>query len=344
MKDHEISFLLLRSALEGGKPELKGEVPTSQWWSVFKLLQRSHVAALAGRVISNIDMPREVKMPWITECAKAADWYRHQSEVQNEIIDVMQKHGIKTMVLKGTHIAQYYPVPDVREFGDLDLYFFDKHKEADAVAEKELNVDINNEAHHHSKYAYRGVTVESHYDFINSHYPPSNRRYEAMLKKLSSQDATRSTFEILFLLRHMAGHFATSRITLRDLIDWHLTCSALKATIDWNLVQKVVKKYGMEQFTAAINILTNRHFGSDIPLNLTVDNKTVNKIANDIIYGSPESVDNNDDGFSRLGWKLRRWRSMSWKRQLVYSDSGLTLLLSSIGSHAEKPYSIMHKQ
>jgi len=344
MRDHDIVFLLLRSALEGGKPELKGEVPTSQWWSVFKLLQRNHVAALAGRVISGIDMPREVVMPWIAECAKAADWYRHQCGVQKEIIDVMQEHGIETLVLKGTHIAQYYPAPEVREFGDLDLYFYNKHKEADAVAEKYLNVDINNDAHHHSKYAYHGVTVESHYDFINSHYPPSNHRYESMLKKLSSQEDKRSTFDVLFLLRHMAGHFATSRITLRDLVDWHLTSLNLKEKIDWNMVQKTVKRYGMEQFTAAICTLIDRHFGNSIPFRFTVDNKTVNKIANDIIYGSPESIDNNDDGFSRLGWKLRRWRSMSWKRRLVYSDSELTLFLTSMGSHAEKPRSIMHKQ
>ena len=35
-------------------------------------------------------------------------------------IDTMKRHGIETLVLKGTHTAQYYPQPELREFGDLD--------------------------------------------------------------------------------------------------------------------------------------------------------------------------------------------------------------------------------
>ena len=343
INERDIAFALVRSALDGKTPEL-GDKPvgTSMWWSVFKLLQRNHVAALASMAAERIDVPREVKIPWLAEREKAANWYNYQLEVQQDIVSRMDKHGIETMVLKGTHTAQYYPVAATREFGDIDL-FFKQHKEADAVAQREMGVEISNNSHHHSKYTYRGVTIESHYDYVNRHYPPSNQHYEQLLKQL----APSATFEVLFLLRHLAGHFAASRITLRDVIDWLLTCCTLGDNVDWTVVQKVVNDYGMESFTSILCSIVEHRFGYKIPLAIAESQDyeiETDMVEQDILYGDDASVDKGLDGPARLIWKMRRHRAMSWKRHMVYNDSKLRLWLTALCSHAEKPSSIMHKQ
>ena len=306
----------------------------SRWWSLFRLLQANHVAALTAEALATLEVPREVRIPWLAECDKAVRWHLYQQEVQQDIVDTMTKLGIETLVLKGTHTAQYYPRPELREFGDLDLYFYDKHDEADRVAREVLKVSVSNDAHHHSKYNYRGVTVESHYDFVNRHYPPSNRHYEELLKEL----APGPTFEVLFLLRHMAGHFAASRITLRDLCDWFLTCRELKDKADWQLVDKIVSEFGMEKFVAALNSVAESRLGSQ-PLSYS---DTQSLIEHDIVYGSVD--DRSGNGIGRLGWKLRRWRALGWKRKMVYNDNTLRLFLASLTSHTMKPQSILHKQ
>ena len=318
------------------------------WWHLFRLMQQNHVAALTAEVLP-AGVPREVLIPWLAECDKARRWHRHQLSVQQEIVSAMKQRGIETLVLKGTHTAQYYPVSETREFGDLDLYFYDRHNEADRMAREVLGVEVSNEAHHHSKYNYRGVTVESHYDFLNTHYPPSNRRYEALLKELvgakqvlPTTHYTLPTFEVLFLLRHMAGHFAASRITLRDLVDWTLTCRALKDKVDWTLVNDTVKQYGMEPFVSALNTIAERRLGMQLNTLQLSHSSTLPLIEKDIVYGS---VDNHaENGVSRLLWKLRRWNALAWKRQMVYNDSSFSLLLSSLMSHTMKPQSILHKQ
>ena len=276
---------------KAGQETLNSQLSTlnsKDWWSLFRLLQRNHLVALTAETVAALDVPREVKIPWLAEADKAVRWYQYQHEVQDEIVEVMAKRGIETLVLKGTHIAQYYPTPELREFGDLDLYFYNKHDEADRVAREVLKVEVSNDAHHHSKYNYRGVTVESHYDFVNVHYPPSNRRYEALLKELVSNNSIKdsrtqshkdsksqgqlstfnfqlSTFEILFLLRHMACHFASSRITLRDLADWALTCRALQDKVDWPLVERTVSDYGMTEFVSALNAIAEQRLGTQPP-------------------------------------------------------------------------------
>lgn len=339
VKEIDIVFLLLRAAIaevDEDSPFTShlSSLTSKDWWSLFRLMQQNHVAALTADAMTNLDVPREVKIPWLAECEKAVRWHRYQQEVQQDIIDTMQKHGIETLVLKGTHLSQYYPQPDLREFGDLDLYFYDRHDEADRVAREVLKVEVSNEAHHHSKYNYRGVTVESHYDFLNTHYPPSNRRFETLLK----EQAPSPTFEVLFLLRHMAGHFAASRITLRDLVDWVLTYKTLKEKVDWSLVNKTIEDFGMTDFVAALNAISENRLGTQ-PLSHSVTHPL---IEHDLVYGSVANYTN--DGMGRLEWKLRRWRALAWKRRMVYNDSSVNLLLSSLTAHSLKPQSILHKQ
>ena len=343
VKEIDVSFALLQGAIDGVNKDIPftshlSPLTSKDWWSLFRLMQQNPVAAMTADTMAALDVPREVKIPWLAERDKAARWHRYQREVQQEIVDTMKRHEIETLVLKGTNTAQYYPVPELREFGDLDLYFYDRHGEADRVAHEELKAAVGNDAHHHSKYDYRGITIESHYDFVNTHYPPSNRRYETLLKELCPSP----TFEVLFLLRHMAGHFAAARITLRDLVDWTLTCRALHDKVDWGKVQDTVSEYGMEDFAAAIGDIAEQRFSISTPLRFTHDSVAVEKVEHDIVFGS---VDNSTaDGINRLLWKLRRWRSLAWKRRMVYNDSPTELWLASLTSHTMKPQSILHKQ
>ena len=339
-------YRLLRAAFDGGVPEMEeGKCTSQQWWQLFCLLQRNHVAAVTAEAVTRLPKearpPREVLVPWLAECEKVRKWSQYQREVEREIIRVMGRHGVDTLVLKGSHVATYYPQPLLREYGDLDLYFYHRHAQADRIASQELGARVRTDAHHHSKYDYRGVTVESHYDFVNRHTPWSNRRYEAMLKRL----APTATFEVLFLLRHMAGHFASSRITLRDLCDWYLTWRKKAGEIDLAEVERAVAQFQMRTFVTALGILVERHFGYRIPIvRYALEDVVVERVERDIVYGSAGSQEHPVENLGRLTWKWRRYRANQWKYKLVYpSISGLAILVSSLVSHTAKPQSILHK-
>lgn len=343
MRDQEILFRLIRSALDGQPPYL-GTTPiaASQWWTLFRLAQRGHVAALTSMAVADMDVPREVKIPWLAEREKAASWYRYQQEVQQEVLRVMERRQIDTIVLKGSTLAQYYPQPEMRQFGDIDLYFYARHDEADEVARRELGVDILDNSYHHTKYDLRGVTIESHRDFLNRRYPRSNRSIDTTLKKM----APSANFEVLYLMRHLAGHFAAGRITLRDITDLYLTCRTHHSDINWPVLQDAVKRSGMLPFVAAISTIIERRFEYRLPITFPVyiiGNDTANQVEYDIVYGSRYSDDSHADGPARLSWKVRRWFANRWKRRLVYNDSELSLLLASLTSHIGKPRSILHK-
>ena len=132
-------------------------------------------------------------------------------------------------------------------------------------------------------------------------------------------------------------------------MDWALTCQALEDKVDWTLVNKTIEDYGMTDFVAVLNAIATQHLGVSMSHCLAVlqscslDVSLVHKVEHDLVYGS-EEADNKADGLERLGWKLRRWRALAWKRRMVFNDSPLRLLLTSLTSHIEKPQSILHKQ
>ena len=370
----DIAFALLRSSLEGRdiskSRSLEVSLSAQSWWHLFRLLQTNHVAALTADTMALLDVPREVKIPWLAEQEKATSWYRYQQQIQQDIVNLLQKHGIETLVLKGTRTAQHYPQPELREFGDLDLYFYDRHDEADRIVQRHFGVDITNDINHHTKYNLRGVTVESHYHLLNHYHPRSNRTFEALLQQLLGAfpnsspklgevpvraEECVSTFEVLFLLRHIACHFAASRITLRDLVDWALTCRALDNQVDWSLVEKTISDYGMTDFVSALNTIAHSRLGVQLGSQKVEESKsqkntlspfhssTLPLIEKDLVYGSPQSADHEREDLGRLFWKVRRHRANRWKQQLVFNDSSLSLLLSSLTAHTRNPRSILHK-
>lgn len=82
--------------------------------------------------------------------------------------------------------------------------------------------------------------MENHYDFLNVHVRKLNKRMEAKLKELCHTETTESTdivlttntpndtnivfpsvaFNAIYLLRHCAAHFASTEMTVRQVLDW----------------------------------------------------------------------------------------------------------------------------
>lgn len=341
MSDTDIVFRLLQASLTGTVAEIE-PIDTHRWWNLFRLLQKNHVAALAAESLAKLPKelqpPRDVLIPWLAEQGKAIAWYQHQLKVQNEISVLLKKKGIETLVLKGSCVAKYYPKPELREFGDLDLYFYDRHNEADRLVQRYFGIEIANDINHHTKYNLHGVTIESHYHLLNQH-PRSNHPYEILLQPLIPSP----TFEVLFLLRHAACHFAASRITLRDLIDWALTCRTLNNQVDWELVKESIEKYGMTDFASALCIIVEKRLGVQCTL-MFPQTDYVEQVERDIVYGNPQSAERDQEDIGRLVWKLRRYRANRWKQRLVFNDSAFNLFLSSLTTHTRNPHSILHKQ
>ena len=145
----------------------------------------------------------------------------------------------------------------------------------------------------------------------------------------------------LFLLKHTMMHFASEGIMLRQLLDWAFFVENHGTEVDWAYVIAVLDNFGMRQMFNIMNAICVYDLGFDEGLFPEVqyvpDMK--DKVLNEIL--EPRySASVPKDFFTRIVFKIRRWRDNRWKHRLCYNDSLWSAFWRGVWGHLLKPASI----
>lgn len=359
MYDRYVNILL--SVLNNtSKASLQDDIKSlseEEWRELLSLAQQHNIIPLVcdGIATYRKDIPQKVfaKLAGLTLIAE--DKYEARIKVLKELAALMEANNIPFMVLKGYGISLFYPIPNHRTFSDIDTYNFGRFEDADNILAKEIGVKIDGDVHHHTTCVYKGVLIENHYDFINTSQHNSNLRFEQILKEEAAKGTIQhkigdvavilpsAMFNALFLMRHMASHYAAERVSLRHLCDWMQFIKAEHQNIDWTRVNDIYKEFNMKRFADAITRICITHLGMENNLipDVICDEKLEERILRDIIL--PEFTDEKPSGFVRIvWWKTRRYFSNRWKHKLIYNESWLWTFFQSAYAHLLKPKTITH--
>ena len=264
--------------------------------------------------------------------------YRQHEQAVASLARFYAQHNIPMMLLKGHGLSLNYPKPALRPCGDIDIYLFGKWREADRAIQCEKGIAVSSEHEHHTTFDWEEISVENHYDFVNTLTRRSNRKLEAEFKQLA-QDRSH-TFEIegqpislpspnlnaLFLLRHAASHFAAEGISLRHVLDWAFFVEKHGTQVDWSWLVERARHYNMHRFLSCIDRISVEQFGfspSIFPV-LETDTELTERVLGDIIQYHGMTVD------QPFLDKMKRWASRSWQYNICFNDSRLSYLLTSI--------------
>ena len=230
------------------------------------------------------------KLKWLSMVLNMERQYTKHESIIAELAAFYQKAGYQMMLLKGYGLSKYWPNPNHRPTGDIDIYLMFMNSEgkekiqpawkyADKLMTEKFGIQVDNSHHHHSVFTYKGIMVENHYDFVNVHSHRSNRLIENEFKTLALKGNEEFTFDngakllfpspllnCLFVARHNAIHFAAEHLNLRQLLDWALFVEKRHKDIDWNYFWTIVKKMGMEKFVLCMAFIAIRQltFEKDI--------------------------------------------------------------------------------
>lgn len=329
-----------------------------EWHELLTLAQQHNVIPLVcdGLAKYRKEIPHKVFTKLVGLTLVHEDKYDMRVEVIKDLANLFNSHNIPFMVIKGYGISLYYPTPKHRSFSDIDTYNFGQIDRADEVLKKELGVDIDAEVHHHTTCVYRGVLVENHYDFVNTSSHKSNTRFEKILKaevekgcrthKIGEVEILLPSpmFNALFLMRHMAMHYAAERVSLRHLCDWKQFVESESNNVDWAYVQTIYKQFNMNRFADAISAICIDHLGLNAELvpNIKRDEKLEERILKDILYAEFDEEKPKRGLFKIVWWKTRRFFANSWKHKLIYNESVLRTFIQSSYSHLLKPKTIKY--
>ena len=359
----EKDFILQLIRLGIGHDSPEGlSIPEQVNWKSIKSFSRKH--GLAAIISDGIDilvennpesMPPESFMTWLAEeVLKHYDCrYEFYKRSLADLASFYQQHGFKMMVLKGYVCSLDWPVPSHRPCGDMDIWLFGKYKEADRVLEKEKGIKVDKSRHHHTVFSWRSYVVENHFDFLNLHHHKSNVELEKTLKELGQDDShtldiygqkvyiPSTDLHALFLIRHASTHFAAREMSLRVLLDWGFFVKAHTHEIDWQWLESVIDRFGMNVIYRAFNAVCVEDFGFDASIfpAIQCDQDIRERVINEIV--SPEFYEKEPKNlFLRLSFKIRRWRANRWKHEMCYKEGMRSALGFIVIGHLLKPKSI----
>lgn len=304
-----------------------------------------------GKLTERRAMDKQLKKKWIGSVIQNYEWtYEDYRNSIGQLARFYNEHDFKMMVLKGYGLGLNYPVPRHRPCGDIDIWLFGQYKEADAAIKRELSIPVNTSHHHHTVFTFNGYPVENHYDFVNVHYGHGNAALEKVFKELAMNDSVRTEIDeqtiylpsanlhALFVLRHTMLHFASTRMSLRQVLDWGFLIEKHGSEIDWSWFLKVLDENHMMDFFRCLNAICVDFLGFDVSFFPQSQFNAVLKerVLNDIL--SPEfSGDAPTSIWRRIPFKYRRWQANAWKQELCYGDSRFKSFWTGVWGHLIKP-------
>lgn len=184
---------------------------------------------------------------------------------QQDLAEIMEKGGFPYVILKGEAAAEYYPVPELRQLGDVDFITPPAYMEKTAalLQERGFVYSENISEHHHCLFRNK-ERLEMHVEiagmpkgeqagliqsFLETLY--TDRRYIA--REGNGFYAPSHAHHGLILLLHMQHHMVDGGLGLRHLMDW--ACFVQK-TADEDFWQTqllpLLEKIGLKYYAAVV--------------------------------------------------------------------------------------------
>ena len=276
-------FALVRATLRNRMDDasLFEGTDAAQWREIYDLSSVQGVLAQAwdGMQLLPEAMrpPRALRLQWAVNVERIEKVYRRQERAIARLAAFYREHAIPMMLLKGYGLSLFYPVPEHRPCGDIDIWLFGRQPEADKLVAREWGVPVDVHKEHHTTFDVDGIMVENHYDFVNKETHASNARLERLFKQYAAQPGESvavagvavylpsEQLNALFLLRHAAVHFAAINIGLRHVLDWCVFVAHCHDRIDWPALYAVARETRMVGFLNCLNALCVDCLGLEAP-------------------------------------------------------------------------------
>lgn len=203
------------------------------WTEFYKLLTEHAIVGLSSPVIKYIpDGCEQLKNKWKNDIYTQTFNCMNIVSVQSELLRELKKRDIPVCVIKGTSASYYYPHPQLRTMGDIDILTLpelfdsayscltetgwrDVTKEAELIKGRHKCLKKNNvclELHHHVS---SEILKRNHRDAF----------FDSLIFSAITPESSRlpDAENGLVLLGHIAQHME-SGIGLRQIIDWMMFC------------------------------------------------------------------------------------------------------------------------
>ena len=233
----DIFFAILRSIVWGTSADVPSDI---DWQAVLNLAARQkclHAFSVWSKV-NTISTPydKQLHANMLVLLARHA----RLNQLAVEVIGLLAQHNIPATLIKGASLAGLYPDPDMRDFGDVDIYVGEEHYlrateiVTEAYPDAHWRSDIRGGIHYIMVLDERtDRVIELHRVTMEFHDKKADALYQAFTQKYLSHPESMSlgdslvpipsaAYNALYVFMHAWHHFESTGVGMRQLADWAL--------------------------------------------------------------------------------------------------------------------------
>ncbi len=263
-RHEEIFFSLLRNAMWGTPAEVPHDF--KGWGQVFSLAKGQSVLGQVGNVMISDSSLAYRFSEKATEKIRSfimANMYTYERQCRTlgKSVEALKSAGVRPVLLKGLGLAAYYPSPNLRQCGDIDLYVGrDDYRKSYStllpLASKiddvrKLDIGIHFDAN------VDGTEIEVHR--YTETYP--TRRLDSIYRKASDKGTTENlvplkvagyevdtpsdAFNVFYIFSHMFRHFLFEGVGFRQICDLTMLLHARGGLLDREELRGMIESMDM---------------------------------------------------------------------------------------------------
>lgn len=226
----------------------------------------------------DVEIPAALRMQMKQQCMMSMMQQSTMMPILGQAWKAFEKAEIHPVLLKGFALAQHYPQPHLRQWGDIDLYVGQKqYHDACAVLREAFP-----EAKHpkeefeflkHYNFVFGDTVLEMHRISMDFHHPRDRRYYEGLEEKYLTKDGPsfevnglqittpEETFNVFFTFLHAWHHFMETGMNMKQVCDIAVLLHAKREVLDRKQLKEMLTKlYLMEVWQLVMYIIV-QHLG-----------------------------------------------------------------------------------
>lgn len=269
---------VLRAFVGNGVPE---PVSGEEWPKLWKLARINNTMGILCSVYMHHPqlIPDEIRPSLRKLCFSEIGLYTQRAELMRNLAEEFSKNGIDCLYFKGFVVRNYYPVPELRTFGDVDFVIRKEDRQKSDQLMKQLGYEPKDTWE--PAYSYRKgteyyeihtdvmeVDVSDKADYMGYFQSIWEHTRPAEVVNLPHAWEFTPEFHFLYLLTHIAKHISGSGAGVRMYLDIAFFIKNFGSAIDWTWIVEELEKLRLDAFANMALSAVERWFGVESPLKL----------------------------------------------------------------------------
>lgn len=248
--------------------------PSDGEWQ--ELLNLAEEQALTGVLLEAIEKlpkeqlpPRDIRRQWLGMQSKIISKNTVMNARAAELTSLLAEAGYGSCVLKGQGTALYYPHPEHRASGDIDIWVEGRRKELLEFLAPNYKFGVQN-WHHTPVEFFSDVEVEVHHHPTWLCNPIRDKRLRRYFSEQWPAQSAHSTgqgfntptpeFAYIYCLLHIFRHLLDEGVGLRQIMDLYFIGLAMPDNSKRD-VQRRIREFGLDKIAAGMMYVLREVFG-----------------------------------------------------------------------------------